>query len=282
MVRDRVPKAGEERNRRTRSSLDDGTDPSRISPIEDQRAEILRLIARLQKNGGWRTDDHAAILRQGLGSTPDPQTSKRPPTDGSRVPSHEPPAAPRGQRSRLEKRRRELEEIKRLRERIEAQPPKPAVPKAEPPSNNAEVTLKAIEGRLARMEDRIFGKGDGAPVPQALPPAEQVPGQTFGGVIQGDILSDMLQLVSGNAMSGVFRVKNGSASIDLFCEEGKICHAAGEGLSGESAVFAAFAFTEGTYAFRRTNELPEEKTITANTQFLILEALRKIDESHAG
>lgn len=250
-----------------------------MSPIEDQRAEILRLIARLQANSGWLTNDEAAIVRERLAPSSDSKPSTRSSTAGPKDMSRNAP--PRGQRSRLEKRRKELEEIKRLRERIEAQPPKPTPPKAQAPSSAADVTLKAIEGRLARMEERIFGKGDGPPVPQALPPAEQVPGQTFGGVIQGDILSDMLQLVSGNAMSGVFTVKNGSSSINLYCDEGKICHAAGEGLSGEGAVFAAFAFTEGTYAFRQTPDLPEERTITANTQFLILEALRKIDESHA-
>jgi hypothetical protein len=262
--------------------LGDGTDPSRTSPIEDQRAEILRLIARLQANTGLLSDGDAAIVREQLEMASDAKAHGRSSSARPEATSTEPSVEPRGPRSRLEKRRRDLEEIKRLRARLEAEPPKAEPPKAEPVKSTADVTLKAIEGRLARMEARIFGKGDSAPAPPALPPPEEVPGQTFGGLIQGDILSDMLQLVSGNAMSGVFSVKNGETAINLFCESGKICHAEGQGLSGEGAVFAAFAFTEGTYSFKQTNELPKERTITANTQFLILEALRKIDESHAG
>lgn len=241
------------------------------SPIEDQRAEILRLIARLQSNSGWLTDGDVAIVRDGLARASEHTTDQRSASDGGNTTLAARSGEPRRGRSRLEKRRKDLSEIKKLRARLEAEPPK----------RTGDVTLKAIEGRLARMEERIFGKGD-AVVPAALPPPDEVPGQTFGGIIQGDILSDMLQLVSGNAMSGVFSVKNGDSGIDLFCEEGKICHAEGDGLKGESAVFAAFAFDRGTYTFRETTELPKERTITSNTQFLILEALRKIDESHAG
>jgi hypothetical protein len=59
-------------------------------------------------------------------------------------------------------------------------------------------------------------------------------------------------------------------------------HAEGAGMSGESAFFAAFATTKGRYSFHQTTDITTQKTIDGNTQFLILEALRRIDEESPG
>jgi hypothetical protein len=58
-----------------------------------------------------------------------------------------------------------------------------------------------------------------------------------------------------------------------------MCHAQSGDLVGEQAFFAAFGAQSGRYFFRETTELPEDRTIDASTQLLILEALRQIDES---
>jgi len=180
---------------------------SRASRIEEQRAEILRMIARLQ--------------------------------EGHRSPNGESRALHRAERG----------------------------------SSSATSALAGIDRRLARIEERVCCETDR----KALPAAAEL----FGGVIQGEMLADMLQLVSVNAMSGVLEVKNGAGSIELFCKDGRILHAAGLGLAGESAVHAVFEIEEGSYSFRQTAQLPAERTITQGTQVLILEALRRRDARDA-
>lgn len=145
------------------------------------------------------------------------------------------------------------------------------------------IALERLGRRLARIEERVCREDGG---PAALPAAcsfvPETSRQVFRGVIQGDMLADMLQLVSVNAMRGIFTVTNGSGSIELYCDEGRICHAAGLGMSGESAVHAVLTVDQGTYSFRETKELPTERTVTKSTQFLILEALRRVDRGRAG
>jgi hypothetical protein len=144
------------------------------------------------------------------------------------------------------------------------------------------IELRDIERRLARIEEHVYRHdGSSAALPEASSTTPERSGQLFRGVIQGDMLADMLQLVSVNAMSGVLEVVNGAGSIDLYCKEGRILHAAGQGLTGESAVAAIFAYDEGSYSFWATTQLPEERTITKSTQRLIIEALREVDGTPA-
>ena len=104
---------------------------------------------------------------------------------------------------------------------------------------------------------------------------------TLGGLIQGDMLSDILQLISSNSLTGPFKIESGEARYALYFREGQIEHAEGTGLKGDSAFFAAFALTSGSYTFHEGAEIPGNKTIDGNTQFLILEALRQIDETNS-
>ena len=103
----------------------------------------------------------------------------------------------------------------------------------------------------------------------------------FSGMIEGQLLSDMLQLVSSNSLSGMFVVENEDGETRLFFEEGKIFHAVAPDLEGELAFFAAFGADHGRYYFTELDDMPEERTINASTQLLILEALRQIDENAA-
>jgi hypothetical protein len=96
------------------------------------------------------------------------------------------------------------------------------------------------------------------------------------------MLSDMLQLVSSNAMSGLFVVEGEGVRCELYFDEGRMCHAKSKDLEGEQAFFSAFGFEQGKYRFRESTELPEARTINSSTQFLILEALRQIDEANGG
>jgi hypothetical protein len=114
-------------------------------------------------------------------------------------------------------------------------------------------------------------------------PARPASGKHFlSGIIQEAMLPDILQLISSNDKTGIFRCEREGKSIDLFFREGHLYHALGENMSGQSAFFAAMALQEGSFSFSETDEVPEEKTIDGNTQFMILEALRQIDEERGG
>ena len=96
------------------------------------------------------------------------------------------------------------------------------------------------------------------------------------------MLPDILQLISSNDKTGVFRCEHEGPAIDLFFRDGHLYHALGENMSGQSAFFAAMAQQEGHFSFSETDDVPGEQTIDGNTQFMILEALRQIDEERGG
>jgi hypothetical protein len=134
--------------------------------------------------------------------------------------------------------------------------------------------LRSLESRLTRIEDELTQRAkspelSGRPAP---------PDTTFSGAIQGQMLSDMLQLVSSNQMSGIFVIENDMSACTLYFDDGRICHAANGDTTGEDAFFAAFALGSGRYHFKEQAELPPERTISAGTQYLVLEALRRMDE----
>jgi len=105
---------------------------------------------------------------------------------------------------------------------------------------------------------------------------------SLGGLIQEGIVADVLQLVSSNGKTGVFTLEQGDKRIDLYFDEGSLCHAQTDGMEGQSAFFAAMALEEGQFYFDESDAIPEERTIDGNTQFMILEALRQIDEEKGG
>lgn len=144
---------------------------------------------------------------------------------------------------------------------------------------DAAAILQALEARLARVERQLAENPTASNLTKEGGSGLD-PNATFGGIISGDLLSDMLQLVSSNGLSGVFRVEaNGTHT--LYFLEGQLKHAESGKLTGEDAFYAVFALQQGRYNFTETTELPDEVTINGNTQFLILEALRKIDETRA-
>ena len=104
----------------------------------------------------------------------------------------------------------------------------------------------------------------------------------LNGIIQEAMLPDILQLISSNDKTGVFRCEREGKTIDLFFRGGHLYHAAAESMVGQSAFFSAMALQEGNFYFSETDEVPEEQTIDGNTQFMILEALRQIDEERSG
>lgn len=139
---------------------------------------------------------------------------------------------------------------------------------------NIVLLLQGVESRLTRIEDRLNRRS--VPAPAGAPPSDAI----ICGLIKGQMLSDILQLVTSNAMTGVFVIDTQLCKCNLYFHEGRICHAENGSMVGEDAFFAAFGAESGRYHFTETIDLPEQRTIGVGTQYLVLEALRRMDESH--
>jgi hypothetical protein len=261
--------------------------------IEQTRGEILRLVARLRASQLAGGVSAQPAKRPVPVAAPARTWSTRPPARRFHPPAPDASTASTGAARRLHERQQQLGEIRRVRERLE--------------DRSVDVrgfreALERIENRLMALEQTVgrlrvpssrpprlapsgsFRGRSQTPRRTVAPPAPDEPsaddlaGCAFSGRIQGQMLSDMLQLVSSNGMSGVFFVTVATGRIELYFDEGRMCHATGPGVVGELAFFSAFGADDGHYWFRETDELPEERTIDGSTQLLILEALRQIDE----
>jgi hypothetical protein len=193
--------------------------------------------------------------------------------------SRDEPARPR-RTTRLQQRRQRLQQIKERRSLLEKQ-------------LVGEQLLelhKMLEGRVSAIESLLQqGSGEGA-APHLLPskqssqePGPQPQDWTLSGRIKEGVLADILQMISSNLMTGIFTVAHEDVRIRLYFNEGEVCHGDGMDLEGESAFFAAMAIEDGHFFFsdEEVAALPQTRTISSKTQFLILEALRQIDESRA-
>ncbi len=227
--------------------------------IEKKRAEILRLIARVNREHGVGVArDGASPSRHGSasgGGAAIEQPRKPAPDDRDAA------------RVRVERRRQQLSELRALRERLEASRPVPEVIEL----------LRALDRRVAAIEEILLsGQLPAAGAEPSLPPDH-----AFGGILREGLLADMLQLVSSNMMSGEFVISGQGVEVHLYFHEGEIFHGEGPDMVGESAVFCAMALERGRYYFLETDQLPEQRSIESKTQFLILEALRRVDEERA-
>jgi hypothetical protein len=246
--------------------------------IAEKKAQILKLIEKLNPESPQsapRQTKESAILKHPLSD-------------------------------RLARRRQELAELKERREKtgldlLEARMLR---------------TCQMLEERIARIE-RIIGVGDrqkdarlapdapygtelapesttmqpsvqtaaksqpGRPVALPAPTAGKERTYTLSGVIQEGVLADILQLLSSNKKTGAFTADADGKKVEMYFRDGNLYHATCEDISGQSAFFVGMALENGTFCFEETDQLPDEVSIDGNTQFMILEALRQIDEEHA-
>jgi hypothetical protein len=136
---------------------------------------------------------------------------------------------------------------------------------------------RGLDERLKSVEMLVRATG-------SAPRVELTTGSppTLAGQLVQGLLPDVLQLISSNVMSGIFRVTQDGSTIKVHFRDGEIVHAEGEGLQGESAFFAVMAMDGGEFAFLEADSEPPQRTIEGKAQFLILEALRQIDEKNGG
>lgn len=173
---------------------------------------------------------------------------------------------------RLAQHREDLGRIREARQRIESQ--------LLDGDGALHELFRKLEQRVADIEARLGNGASPKPLPEA---PKELPASNYAltGEIKEGFLADILQLLSSNEMTGVFTVEDRDSRVLLYYREGEVFHAEGEGTAGESAFFAAMAMDSGHFHFDETDKLPEERTINSQTQFLVLEALRQIDEARA-
>jgi len=219
---------------------------SEARPISEERAEILRLITRL------RSKDRP-------GSRPPVPQATASASRRAALPISAPAASPWLERGAPSS------ELSDLRARIDDV------------FESVVPTLHALEARLHRIEERLETSSGGGAASGSAPER-----YLLGGELRETILPDVIQLISSNTLTGIFVVQSAKTSARIYFDEGGICHAESEELSGEAAVFRAFGLRGGRFHFVEADAPPPARTIQANTQFLILEALRQLDEEAAG
>lgn len=109
--------------------------------------------------------------------------------------------------------------------------------------------------------------------------SEQVSG--FQGAVAGLSLTDVIQLKGQNRYTGCITVEYGAQEGAIYFADGEIIHAELGDDVGEQAIYQIIKWPGGTF-----NIHPEMTstvcTIHYRTDFLLLEALRRLDEERAG
>lgn len=103
----------------------------------------------------------------------------------------------------------------------------------------------------------------------------------FNGAVAGLSLTDVIQLKGHNKYTGALSVEYGNSQGIIYFVAGEIIHAEQGDESGEQAIYEIIKWPGGTF-----NILPEMTsnvcTIHYRTDYLLLEALRRLDEENAG
>lgn len=100
----------------------------------------------------------------------------------------------------------------------------------------------------------------------------------FVGAVSGMSLADIIQVKGGNRYSGCLIVEQKGNTGVIFFRDGDIVHAEQGRLNGEEAFYAVMGWIGGT--FRSEPKVSTtSRTINQPIGFLILEALRRMDEA---
>lgn len=100
----------------------------------------------------------------------------------------------------------------------------------------------------------------------------------FVGAVSGLSLADIIQVKGGNRYSGCLAVEHAGNSGVIFFRDGDVVHAEQGQRDGEEAFYSIMAWAGGTFR-SEPKILTTSRTIDQPTGFLILEALRRMDEA---
>jgi CheY-like chemotaxis protein len=102
------------------------------------------------------------------------------------------------------------------------------------------------------------------------------------GVLRGNLsqmnVIDLVQSLEMGRKSGQLTLSNEGEKCEVFFSEGQVTHADYGGLTGDQAVFKVLRWTGGTFELNFEGKTTQQST-TLNTQGLLMEGLRLLDES---
>jgi predicted regulator of Ras-like GTPase activity (Roadblock/LC7/MglB family) len=111
--------------------------------------------------------------------------------------------------------------------------------------------------------------------------ADSTEAQGFEGAVAGLSLADVIQLSGNNGFSGCITVQYGTSTGRIFFRDGRIVHAEQGDKSGEQAFFEVMGWSSGRFNLE-PNVTTTSHTIHKHAQFMLMEALRLVDERRAG
>ena len=129
--------------------------------------------------------------------------------------------------------------------------------------------LKDATQRIKRVIDRI--------ALEKLAKAAPSDGILRGSLSQMNVV-DLVQSLEMGRKSCSLTMMNGDDKCEMFFSQGQVKHAAYGSISGDEAVFKVLRWTDGNFEVDFDGKTTKETT-TLNTQGLLMEGLRLLDES---
>jgi len=114
----------------------------------------------------------------------------------------------------------------------------------------------------------------------SAPPGAPTEGWDLSGKVTAMPPHELIQSLASNQKTGVLRLETRFGRGELFLDNGNPIHATFEGIDGAEAVYLMFALDDGTFDFR-SGVKATVKTIETNTSSLLLEGMRRMDETRA-
>lgn len=100
----------------------------------------------------------------------------------------------------------------------------------------------------------------------------------FKGTLDTTPFADLIQLLGSTRKTGVLGIRDGDRSGAIYLEDGEAVHAWTETLQGEDAFFELASWRMARFAFRSIQR-QEPRTLKAATMTLLLEAMRRLDDT---
>ena len=101
------------------------------------------------------------------------------------------------------------------------------------------------------------------------------------GRIRDMSLVDIIQVLTMGRRTAAVNIGSEEGAGRIFVENGNVIHARFRELSGEEALYNLLAWRDGEFEVEM-NAKPEKKTISAGAEALLLEGMKRLDESKQG
>ena len=111
-----------------------------------------------------------------------------------------------------------------------------------------------------------------------LPPP---PSAGLVGSLETMPIADLVQVLHICRKTGLLRLSRRTDSASLYFDDGEIRHATVDDRAGEEAFFRLMAWTDAAFAFE-SGARSEVASLSQPTMTLLMEGLRRIDESRRG